>query len=53
MFEDEYIREHMAKVIGNNMLTRTDTYGNFTMAFQATLNRIKDKTACELKNKCV
>ena len=52
-FEDGYVKEHMANIIAENILTRTDADGHVTTALETVLNRRKDDTAYDLQDMCV
>ena len=50
-FEDGDVREHMANVIGKNMLSRADADGHVTMLLHAITNHRKNDASYELRDK--
>ena len=49
-FQDINVREHMANMIAEIVLTRTDDDAHVTMALQTVLDHRKDDTACDLQD---
>ena len=51
--EDFYVKDYMAKIIAENILSRTDSDRHVTTALETILNHRKDDTSYDLQDRCV